>query len=524
MNSNRLRVSKGLSDGDDLFSYCDDTEDVYLHRKQLMQLENDKSVTIDESIYDEEEYRTKTQVDKKKIRNHEELLKFISDTSDIIYDNRLVIDKTNLFLPSCNRRDSEKYFTLQSSGNSVSHHREKIDLLEIKLREANANCEQLINANKQWQLFYIKMFNMLNFPIPVSEEYGSIFEEEMRCKILDSVDQIIYSYEKIKNKCEEKLKLSLARGANFYILNTQNRKYFDPDCMRVTKSNFKLTREFDRYEDSFKFEKEKNIMDIEHAESFNITNLNTVKINPNIFILEKANNFNILQYPNLTTDFEINYKNYASPLKIEDKNAIKVGISSTKKKLQFNVLIVKCEINIQIYSSPKILKFPNKVLFYSKEKNIIITSLPKLKSSTESQTLTSQIDMDRQASLNQEYQNQLILYQNEKEEIENDHRIHTESLKAEIKSLNKQMILNNRETGDMLYPETIPPEQTFKIFLHFVRHLKYEDEMYKTYVESNDLKSIKSFVEKVENHHSSQRVSYEDRKSSKSTEKKVKYF
>ena len=44
----------------------------------------------------------------------------------------------------------------------------------------------------------------------------------------------------------------------------------------------------------------------------------------------------------------------------------------------------------------------------------------------------------------------------------------------------------------------IPPEQTYKIFIHCVKHFKYEEENYKKYMEEEDLQNLKYFVNKME--------------------------
>ena len=44
----------------------------------------------------------------------------------------------------------------------------------------------------------------------------------------------------------------------------------------------------------------------------------------------------------------------------------------------------------------------------------------------------------------------------------------------------------------------IPPENNYKIFMHCVKHFKYEEGIYKKYMEEDDLLILKAFVNKME--------------------------
>jgi hypothetical protein len=89
--------------------------------------------------------------------------------------------------------------------------------------------------------------------------------------------------------------------------------------------------------------------------------------------------------------------------------------------------------------------------------------------------------------LNEEYSNQLLHYQKEKEEKENEFNEKLTKLKNENENIRIDYT-----------PEMIPPEETFKIFLHFIKHLQYEGGMYKKYISKGDIKNIKQFLQKVD--------------------------
>lgn len=98
-------------------------------------------------------------------------------------------------------------------------------------------------------------------------------------------------------------------------------------------------------------------------------------------------------------------------------------------------------------------------------------------------------------ALNEEYAEQLTQYRNRLEDIDDDYQEKLQKMKEE--NINLLNAYNNN--SNEYIPEMIPPDQTFKIFMHFLKHFKYEEIMYKKYIEQNDLIYIKSFILKLEN-------------------------
>jgi hypothetical protein len=89
--------------------------------------------------------------------------------------------------------------------------------------------------------------------------------------------------------------------------------------------------------------------------------------------------------------------------------------------------------------------------------------------------------------MNEEYSQQMTIYQREKDEKEKEYR---DKLK---------MLKKDTETIKIDYtPEMIPPEQTLKIFLHFIKHLQYEEMLYKKYISRSDIKHLKVFLNKLD--------------------------
>jgi hypothetical protein len=90
----------------------------------------------------------------------------------------------------------------------------------------------------------------------------------------------------------------------------------------------------------------------------------------------------------------------------------------------------------------------------------------------ESQTKLNKADLSKLITMNEEYTQQLIHYRREKDLLE--------------------------ATPLDYIPEMIPPDQTFKIFLHFIKHLQYEEALYRGKINKDDIQYIKEFIYKVE--------------------------
>ena len=92
-----------------------------------------------------------------------------------------------------------------------------------------------------------------------------------------------------------------------------------------------------------------------------------------------------------------------------------------------------------------------------------------------------------------------ILCQNLTEKTSNKkYNINKEEEKINEINNNKNSNSNILNTSSAFLPEMIPPEQTYKIFVHCVKHFKYEEDLYKDYFEEEDILNLKHFVNKME--------------------------
>ena len=119
-------------------------------------------------------------------------------------------------------------------------------------------------------------------------------------------------------------------------------------------------------------------------------------------------------------------------------------------------------------------------------------------------------DIERIELLNRELSLQISEAENEKRELkknlEEKKKLILEKEKLKEKNINTEQnnMLNTNTSNNLLnnsflfLPEMIPPEQTYKIFIHCIKHFKYEEENYKRYMEEEDLQNLKVFVNKME--------------------------
>ena len=143
-----------------------------------------------------------------------------------------------------------------------------------------------------------------------------------------------------------------------------------------------------------------------------------------------------------------------------------------------------------------------------------INSLETLNKACSSQLLNAQKEKEKMQKLYEEKITSLNNYINEnikqaKKEKENKsknkekEKIKEEELIKEKEQKEKELkekeeIVPNLNSSFIFLPEMIPPENTYKIFMHCVKHFKYEEDIYKKYLEEEDLYTLRAFVEKME--------------------------
>jgi len=229
-------------------------------------------------------------------------------------------------------------------------------------------------------------------------------------------------------------------------------------------------------------------------------------------------------------------------LKISSKvqNISYINISSKNKKLKISN---SESINFISKPKPKIieqktkfndLKMNSSIKLYFKGITPSIPMSPtKFKKNTMHKFASVQTEMTYKnlnsiETLNKACSSQLLNSQKEKEKmqklyeekIESLTKIINENIKNEKEAKKENERYNNNNNNNIIdnnsgqkkedeiptmlnsslifLPEMIPPENTYKIFIHCVKHFKYEEDIYKKYLEEEDLYTLKAFVEKME--------------------------
>ena len=110
---------------------------------------------------------------------------------------------------------------------------------------------------------------------------------------------------------------------------------------------------------------------------------------------------------------------------------------------------------------------------------------------------------DKITSLNNLINENIKAIKKEKEKNSKKNKIKEKNYSKEKKEendliKNDDIMSTNLSNSFIFLPEMIPPENTYKIFIHCIKHFKYEEDIYKKYLEEEDLYTLKAFVEKME--------------------------
>ena len=242
---------------------------------------------------------------------------------------------------------------------------------------------------------------------------------------------------------------------------------------------------------------------------------------------------NYLKYDNNNNNFTIHAnekQNKNNKIKNNNNNKknnilLKKKNSNNNNNNKFSLLKIEKFDNLNLISK---VKKPKKIFKLTKNtmtdltyKNII--SLETLNEEYSNQLKTLEKDKNK---IKKNYENQIeklnkqISLFKEKEEdtikknyitknnsfqILNIEKIKNNKEEEKINELNNNNNNNNKNsntnilnTSSAFLPEMIPPEQTYKIFVHCVKHFKYEEDLYKDYFEEEDILNLKHFVNKME--------------------------
>ena len=438
---------------------------------------------------------------------------------------------------------SEQTFGLLNSKefyNKYNLLESKYNALLIQNKKLEENYEELKNSNKSvldlltyWQKFYLEILEIVK-PKNTNKNDTSIndyMDDPYRLQVINDVKKIVLiSRDKVFNN------FYITKDIHFTIKGKEKKE------LNNEKNNLNNNKNID-------FNEKNNFCQIE---SFSYKGKEIINKNNYKKYLSKDDDLNSLppirhiEKINTGVNTDIQGENIEKPIIKEVIKEVEIIKKVPIQKFDINKLIVsskKCNISyirkkekekkiepkfnvLNIYSSIKLNYKGNPPKSMKKfKKNIMqkmasvqtdmtyknINSIETLNKACSSQLLNSQREKekmqklyeDKITSLNNLLNENIKAIKKEKEKNSKKNKI-KEKNNSKEKNKENDLIKNedmtplNLNNSFIFLPEMIPPENTYKIFIHCVKHFKYEEDIYKKYLEEEDLYTLKAFVEKME--------------------------
>ena len=457
-------------------------------------------------------------------------------------------EQTFGLLQSQSKDFQNKYTQLESKYNALLEQNRKLKESYEELKSSNKSVLDLLTY---WQKFYLEILEIVKPKTNKNDiSISDYMDDPYRIQVINDVKKIVLisrdkAYSKfyisqinnfeIKGKENKDINLgnknsdkNSGRNSGISNINNNHKKYLNEDddlnSLPPIRYNEKINKGVNT---EIIGENNNNTQPIIKEI---IKEVEVVKKIPNqkfeekkLKISSKVHNFSFVK--NMPQKQELkrnnsgklpNYKKLKSNVTSSNSNSnSKSNLKDIDKK---NTLLKICSsIKINFKSTPP--KTPKKL-----KKNVMhkvamiqtdmtyknINSIEALNKACSSQLLNSQREKEKMqklyeekiASLNDYINENIKLAKKEKnkkisknKENNNNNKIKDENL---LKNKNDEDPSSNMENQFIFIPEMIPPENTYKIFMHCVKHFKYEEDIYKKYLEEEDLKILKNFVEKME--------------------------
>ena len=427
------------------------------------------------------------------------------------------------------------YGSVPSFGISRS---QKIEKEYIELKKSY---DDVLNLLQYWHGFYKDILEIVEakkvLKIDELNDNDNIDSNEFMQNVIKTVKDLVHQ---AKNKVYRIFTMSLEH--NFIIRGNQSNNY-----IKYNNNNSSSSKHL------YQIVKKVNNLKIENSNKcFNkhkLTKTNQICLHIHNTIALKNDDEN--SFPPILLDSYKNAKKHPLTFITKHRNSIQheftyeyinisVNNSFPSHKTQFDKTITTCIENTipstssfsssTISSSYKQLPLTNTQMFFNKKRNSTSPSKPPFKSFDTSQykvssqllfqfinkkkKTTHEIQTDLNAKhldsielMNKEYSTQLAITQKDKEKMQKlyEDKINLLTIKIEQQQhiLNTQTSIDStntlkQSTSTLFLPELIPPEQTYKIFIHCIKHFKYEETLYKKFMEEADLQCMKAFVAKME--------------------------
>ena len=397
--------------------------------------------------------------------------------------------------------------------------------LEKNYNELEKSYNEVLNLIEYWQNFYLDIAKLVLENININK--NDPFSNEFKFAVIENVKSIV--------KLAKDKAFSIFKICNEESFNLLNHKM----SLKNKKNDFTL---YNNLNIEIIGKEKNNILMFSKENDFMIKILKLNNQNNDDYLIKKNKSFKRKKYykddDSLDSLPPIIYRKYKTegtntdsdlfdeikPMfreiineeiiekenKIFKKEKLKISNQNSFKIKQINKQIIKTlnkpktpknQFKLKIVSIPE-----NKINIIQKKKekqeNIKIFKIQNC------QTEINYLDLDKLELLNRKLSLQISevdkenkeLKQNLKEKIKLLSEIEKEKnqINTETNTINSNNSTSQLNSSFLFLPEMIPPEQTYKIFIHCVKHFKYEEENYKKYMEEEDLQNLKYFVNKME--------------------------
>ncbi len=397
--------------------------------------------------------------------------------------------------------------------------------LEKNYNELEKSYNEVLNLIEYWQNFYLDIAKLVLENININK--NDPFSNEFKFAVIENVKSIV--------KLAKDKAFSIFKICNEESFNLLNHKM----SLKNKKNDFTL---YNNLNIEIIGKEKNNILMFSKENDFMIKILKLNNQNNDDYLIKKNKSFKRKKYykdddsldslpPVIYRKYKTEGTNTDSDLfdeikpmfreiineeiiekenKIFKKEKLKISNQNSFKIKQINKQIIKTlnkpktpknQFKLKIVSIPenKINIIQNKK---EKEENIKIFKIQNC------QTEINYLDLDKLELLNRKLSLQISevdkenkeLKQNLKEKIKLLSEIEKEKnqINTETNTINSNNSTSQLNSSFLFLPEMIPPEKTYKIFIHCVKHFKYEEENYKKYMEEEDLQNLKYFVNKME--------------------------